>query len=416
MSGSPAGIRDVSQEANLRSNTSAETGHVGTWPVFVTRYSLSSKTAIGVQTKHYLEAFQDWLHLYWREFDSGIGRDKRSIRIEGFVVARWPFWVDKIQKIPGLRRFGAARWSDQGLKQGPDQNLVARFRDRTSALYFAPVDAVDAARMRHMAELLGKPFVLHLWDSLGTPLLESESHVWLIRHAHQVYVLSKPLLHEAREVRSDIGELLFVREKTASRATAPGAGPLRVALIGFLPAYRTGLHLLHEAILQMRGAGVTIELHYVGARRALDRLQEDITKEMHHTGYLPSHEARDAALASCHVAFLPGPLESPAEDFRSRYSIPSRVLDFMAVGLPVVGAVHPDSATALFYKEYGVGKYLECGTPEQIAEAFTALKRPDEWAAAHQASLAALERIDCEGQLDRLKRAMNAAAVSVNAG
>ena len=383
--------------------------------MFVTRYSLSSKTAIGVQTKHYLDAFEDWFHLYWREFDSGIGRDKRSIRIERFVFARWPFWVDKIQKVPGLRRFGATLWGDTGLKRGPDRKLVARFRERTGALYFAPVDAVDAVRMRHVAEVLGKPFVLHLWDSLGTSLLKSESHVWLIRHAHQVYVLSKPLLHEALEVRPDVGELLFVREKTASRAKAPDVGPLRVALIGFLPAYRTGLHLLHEAIKQMRGAGVMIEVQYVGARRALDRLQEDITKEMSHTGYLPSHEARDAALASCHVAFLPGPLESPAEDFRSRYSIPSRVLDFMAVGLPVVGTVHPESATALFYAEYGVGKHLECGTPEQIVEAFTALRRPDKWAAAHQASLAALEQIDCDGQLDRLKRAMDAAAASVSA-
>ena len=323
--------------------------------------------------------------------------------------------MDKIQKVPGLRRFRATLWGDKGLKQGPDRKLVARFRERTSALYLAPVDAVDAARMRYIAELLDKPFVLHLWDSLGTPLLASENHVWLIRHAHQVYVLSKPLLLESLEVRPDVGELLFVRERAASRAEAPGAGPLRVALIGFLPAYRTGLHLLYKAIQQMRGAGVPIELHYVGARRALDRLHEDITKEMGHTGYLPSHEARDAALASCHVAFLPGPLESPAEDFRSRYSIPSRVLDFMAVGLPVVGTVHPESATALFYAEYGVGKHLECGTPKQITDAFTALKRPEEWAEAHLASLAALERIDCDGQLERLKEAMAAAAVSVNA-
>lgn len=388
-------------------------GHGGTYPVFVTRYSLSSKTAIGVQTKHYLDAFDDWRHLYWREFDSGIGRDKRSVRIEGFVVARWPFWVDKMRKLPGMASSGKTLWRGNRLKELANRKLLATYRERTSALYFAPVDATDAERMRHIAELLGKPFVLHLWDSLGIPLLSSESHCWLIQNAHHVLVLSKPLFLEARELRPDVSELLFVREKTESRAKAPDVGPLRVALIGFMPAYRTGLHLLYEAFQQMRAAGVAIELHFVGSRRSLDRLQEDITKDMIHTGYLPSNEARDAALASCHVAFLPGPLESPAEDFRSRYSIPSRVLDFMAVGLPVVGTVHPESATAQFYAEYGIGKHLQCGTAQRIVDAFTELKDRREWEAAHQASLLALEKIDCGGQLERLKAAMASAAASV---
>ncbi len=387
--------------------------HGGSYPVFVTRYSLSSKTAIGVQTKHYLDAFGDWRHLYWREFDSGIGRDTRSVRIERFVVARWPFWVEKMGRLPGLDTVASTLWNSNRLKEQAGRELIATYRETASALYFAPVDAADAERMRHIAELLRRPFVLHLWDSLGTPLLESPHHRWLIEHAHQVLALSKPLLHEARELRPDVGELLFVREKTGSRAKAPDAGPLRVALIGFMPAYRTGLHLLYAAFQKMRAAGVAIELHFVGARRALDRLGEDITKEMIHTGYLPSHEARDAALASCHVAFLPGPLESPAEDFRSRYSIPSRVLDFMAVGLPVVGTVHPESATAQFYAEYGIGQHLLCGTAGQIADAFANLKDPREWEAAHQASLLALQQIDCDGQLERLKAAMASAAASV---
>ncbi len=390
-----------------------EMGRSDRYPVFVTRYSLSSKTAIGVQTKHYLSAFENWRHLYWREFDSGIGRDKRSVRIEDFLVARWPFLAHKLRKQPGLGRLSATRWTNHRLAETAKRDLIARYRETTSALYLAPIDAQDAERMRHLAEVIGKPFVLHLWDSLVTPLLESEHHRWLLRNAHQVLALSKPLLHEAQELRPDAAELLFVREATANRAQAPSAGPLRVALIGFLPSYRTGLHLLYEAFGQMRSAGTPIELHFVGSRRTLDRLNEDITKEMIHTGYLRSHEARDAALASCHVAFLPGPLESPVDDFRSRYSIPSRVLDFMAVGLPVVGTVHPESATAQFYAEFGVGEHLRCGTAQQVADAFRALTERTAWDAAHQASLAALQKIDCDGQLGRLKAAMASAAAAV---
>lgn len=379
--------------------------------MFVTRYSLSSKTAIGVQTKHYLHAFEDWRHLFWREFDSGMGRDRRSVRIEDFLVARWPFWAGKVRKVPGLAIFGGSRWARNGLTERGRRDLILKFRNETGALYLAPIDAEDAERMQQLAEVIGRPFVLHLWDSLVTPLLESESHKWLIRNAHGVLALSKPLLQEARQLRPDASELLFVREKTESRAKAPGAGPLRVALIGLLSAYRTGLHLLYEAFRQMRDSGVAIELHFVGSRRTLDRLGENITKEMIPTGYLRSHEARDAALAGCHVAFLPGPMEPPTEDFRSRYSIPSRVLDFMAVGLPVVGTVHPESATAQFYAEFGIGKHLLCGTAGQIADAFTELTDAREWEAAHRASLQALDEIDCEGQMERLKAAMAAASV-----
>ena len=34
-------------------------------PVFITRFSLSSRTAIGVQTKLLLEPLKDWRHLFW---------------------------------------------------------------------------------------------------------------------------------------------------------------------------------------------------------------------------------------------------------------------------------------------------------------------------------------------------------------
>lgn len=383
----------------------------GKYPIFVTRYSLSPKTAIGIQTRHYLDAFEDWRHLHWLEFGSLLGRDRRSVRLGNFLVGKWPHHAAQVERVPGLQKFSRPVWTGDALDESTRRELVTKYKDKASALYLAPVEDVDAGRMRHLVELFERPFVLHLWDSLQQPLLESEHHRWLIEHAHQVLVLSKPLLADARELRPDTAELLFVREQTSIRAEAWAGGPLRVALIGFLPAYRTGLHLLHEAYLQMRAEGMPVELHFVGSPRALRRLQEpEITKGMTYTGHLRSNAARDAALASCHVAFLPGPLEAPEEDLRSRYSIPSRVLDFMAVGLPVVGTVHPRSATGQFYAEYGIGKHLLCGSAQQIVDALTELRAPEAWQEAHEVSLAALGKIDIEGQLERLKAAMAAAA------
>ncbi len=389
-----------------------KSGDGGRYPVFITRYSLSPKTAIGIQTSHYLDAFTDWRHLHWLEFGSLVSKDRRSIRFGNFLVGKWPHYAKQLERFPPMRRFGRLVWADDVLIDPVSRGLVAELKNRASALYLAPVDDVDAGRMRHLAELFGRPFVLHLWDCMGVPLLESEHHRWLIQNAHRVFALSKPLIEESMTLRPDVSELLFVREQISIRAKLPEGGPLRVALIGFLPAYRPGLHLLHDALKQMRAAGTPIELHFVGSPRALRRLNEPITKEMAYTGHLRNHVDRDRALANCHVAFLPGPPEPPEENLRSRYSIPSRVLDYMAVGLPVVGAVHPRSATAQMCEEYGIAKYLLCGTAQQIVEAFTELRDAREWRTAHQASLLALEKIDCRGQLERLKAAMASAAAS----
>lgn len=388
------------------------TNQGGTYPIFVTRYSLSPKTAIGVQTKQFAEAFKDWRHLHWLEFGSPFRGDRRSIRLGNALVGKWPHYAAKVREVPGLRRWAEPIWTGNVLNERLCRELVAKYQDRASALYVAPVDDVDAGRMRFLVKLFDRPFVLHLWDSLERPLLQSEDQRWLIQHAHQVLTLSRPLQMEVRTLRPDVSELLFVREPTMNRARAPALGePLRVALIGFLPAYRTGLHLLHEAYGVMEAAGLRVKLHFVGSKRALRRLNEPaITRNMQASGHLESDAARDAALARCHVAFLPGPLEAPERDMRSRYSIPSRVLDFMAVGLPVVGAVHPQSATAQFCEEYGIGEHVLCGNSQQIVAALTALRDASEWQRAHHAGLQALERVDRTGQLKRLKAAMASAA------
>ena len=55
---------------------------------------------------------------------------------------------------------------------------------------------------------------------------------------------------------------------------------------------------------------------------------------------------------------------------------------------------------------------LLCGTAQQIVDALAGLRDPKAWETAHQLSLAALAKIDCEGQMQRLKEAMASAAAS----
>src|SRR5262245_49406397 len=66
-------------------------------PVFVTRFGLSDRTAVGVQTKQILEHFPAHTHLYWSEgvFDP---RASNSHRIESSLSSP----VAALKRIKGL--------------------------------------------------------------------------------------------------------------------------------------------------------------------------------------------------------------------------------------------------------------------------------------------------------------------------
>jgi glycosyltransferase involved in cell wall biosynthesis len=100
---------------------------------------------------------------------------------------------------------------------------------------------------------------------------------------------------------------------------------------------------------------------------------------VHVTGFTASNDERDRLLAQCHAGFLPGPLASPAMDSRSRFSIPSRVIDYMATGLPILGTVHPQSATSTYMEAFGLGGCLGVNSPELLAERLLALYDSSTW-------------------------------------
>ena len=109
-----------------------------------------------------------------------------------------------------------------------------------------------------------------------------------------------------------------------------------------------------------------------------------------------------------HVAFLPGPKGDPKEDLRSRYSIPSRILDYMAVGLPIVGAVHKDSATADFAQKLGLDSAVTCSGPEEIADWLSRIARSVHWVEQSAKSRNAFELLRRQEEpAQKLKRALD---------
>jgi glycosyltransferase involved in cell wall biosynthesis len=219
--------------------------------------------------------------------------------------------------------------------------------------------------------------------------------------------VSEPLLHDVSLIRGDAELLTFSRDPSAETAIAPGQGPLRIVMHGNISSYAEGLDDLDQAIALLEPTGLKVDVSFLGSPKILRQAQTTLKKRVTARGFFPTQQDLDRELGQAHVAFLPGPKLDPKYDLRSRYSIPSRVLDYMALGLPIVGTVHKTSATGGFVRKLGLKNAATCSGPEEIADWLLRLGHPDKWAeqsARSRDAFAYLERQEAPAQ--KLKRTM----------
>src|SRR6202012_5466801 len=155
-------------------------------------------------------------------------------------------------------------------------------------------------------------------------------------------------------------------------------------------------------------SGLKVEVTFIGSPKVLRQTNAAIRKRVDAIGFQPNQAALDKALSLAHVAFLPGPKRDPRHDLRSRYSIPSRLLDYMAVNLPVVGTVHKDSATRVFLQELGLNAATACTTGKEIADWLLRLSGREVWQEQSAVSRRAFQLLQHqESPAQRLKRALD---------
>ena len=173
-------------------------------------------------------------------------------------------------------------------------------------------------------------------------------------------------------------------------------------------SYRQGLDDLDQAITLLESRGLKVEVSFLGSPRILSRTHTKLKKRVKVRGFMPTQHDLDTELSRAHVAFLPGPKQDPGCDLRSRYSIPSRILDYTAVDLPIVGVVHEASATAGFVSKLGLDPAATCSGPEEVADWLLRLSRPDHWreqSARSRAAFGLLQRQESPAQ--KLKRTLD---------
>ncbi len=373
-------------------------------PLFINRFSLSPRTAIGVQTLRLMDPHQDWLHFHW--WSSSLKQlDTRSVLFENPVLSRYSF-LHNPHLLRACERLGVSSWSGSDLRPSHARRL-AQYRERISSAYLAPLSESDATRCLQLANLVGAPFVLHLWDVLQGDVSTGALRE-LVDRAESVFCISQPLLDDVSLIRGDAELLSFSRDASLVTARPREHGALKIVMHGNISSYAEGLDDLDEAITLLERRGLKVELSFLGSPRILRQANTTLKKRVKVRGFCPTPQDLDDQLSRAHVAFLPGPKLDPSQDLRSRYSIPSRILDYMALKLPIVGTVHEASATGGFVRELGLDPAATCSGPEQIADWLVRLARPKDWAEQSARSGHAFDRLQRqEAPAQRLKRALD---------
>jgi glycosyltransferase involved in cell wall biosynthesis len=374
-------------------------------PLFINRFSLSPRTAVGVQTLRLMRPHRDWLHFHW--WSSSLRQlDPRSILFENAVLSRYSF-LHNPALMKMCEKLGISCWSGDDLRPALSKRLISEYRDRVSSAYLAPLDESDAGRCLELVDLVGAPFVLHLWDLLEGDILHGALRE-LVERADSVFCVSQPLLNDVSRIRSDAELLSFSRDASPFATKPREDGPLKVVMHGNISSYTEGLEDLDEAIALLEPTGLKVEVTFAGSPKILRQTNAAIRKRANAIGFLPNQQELDKALSLGHVAFLPGPKLDPRQDLRSRYSIPSRLLDYLAVGLPVVGTVHKDSATRIFLHELGLDSATSCSTGREVADRLLRLANRAAWDEQSGKSRHAFELLQHqEPPAQRLKRALD---------
>jgi glycosyltransferase involved in cell wall biosynthesis len=149
-------------------------------------------------------------------------------------------------------------------------------------------------------------------------------------------------------------------------------------LIGFLAAYRDGLELVARAVESLQTHFSRVTLRYIGPPSQLAYIPESLRELTEHLGVLVGDEL-DRALMDCDCGLLPGPLPVPEYDQRSKYSVPSRAADYLAVGLPIIATIHPDSATSLFFSSLRGRGFFPVTDSKGLVGALRALREEEVW-------------------------------------
>jgi hypothetical protein len=220
-------------------------------------------------------------------------------------------------------------------------------------------------------------------DPVSMPAMDE-----LLKGAGSLLALLPSIAEEIGKFSKAPIQIIPIGKPLVSQIAVPPVSnePIRM-IIGGRP-YQGGCQLLAKAWDNVKHNCRKVELYYVGPH------YRDIPAELvpvcRNVGFLRSDDDYQHFLATAHLAFLTGP---DAENMHVKWSFPSRTVDHLMAGLPVLACVPAGSATEKVLRSISPQAVAFTRSGTDIIEAinrFTADK--DAWVSASRTARSFAEK------------------------
>ncbi len=345
-------------------------------------------------------------HLYWRSTEYGRSEVPNSYLLED-PLWRWRKGGRHVTRVKAA--LGLLWWDGDAVNEARLRALLAEKGVVCDVAYVVVSDEREAVRALSLLAVLGCPYVVHLMDLEHEGGLDPHAmpgYAGLLGGAAGVLALNEALAAEAGKfpgVEARVVAFGHARTPDVSRTLDP-QGPVRLLLSGNI--HPLGAGALADALPGLAARCPHLEIVYAGGAshvmpNALRRVARDC-------GYVGADEY-ERLVGTCHLAYLTGPDQV---NHLSRFSVPSRLADYLMHGLPTLGFILPGSAADQFTRPLAPDAVQVTLTPDTIADAvseFTA--SPARWqAASRRARAFAAEHLSLDAVRAQVEAALRDAA------
>jgi colanic acid biosynthesis glycosyl transferase WcaI len=292
-------------------------------------------------------------------------RPYREVR-DGISVLRLPLWIGRASARERYRQeltFMASQAAATPFLRRPDV-LVS-----TSPSFPALLPAIANVRARRI------PWVLWLHDLLpdgatATGLVNHDSSVLRLARrleraaygaADRIVVLSRSFTDNlvAKGVEPEKIELIYdpATRVPANSATTRNGGELRILSMGNI-GHTQGLTSLVRSFETHRELTNRARLLITGTGVAADEARAEIISDRIRMLGMVSDERLERELQTADVALVSQCYEG------AEFNIPSKLMNFMAYGLPILAAVNPAGEVARLVQESRAGWVVDSGDPD----------------------------------------------------
>lgn len=359
--------QQLSTASNSAANASGkrQLAHSTRRVCIISPHELSRRHGSGSQLIQLYEGSSNFSHIFW-QFAHG---NETSVEHSSHLHD-WPLPKDRIRgavrKLNAMSGFAYWTDSDELTKRG--RSLLYRLGSFNLA-HVVVYDERTACKAKSLVQAIGCPFVVHFFDLFQDHGIcdKDKTLVWLLSNA-KAAVASTVNAREQASKYCETGQLIPNATQFSSRLSKRTlVGKLKLAIVG--RPYPGGCIRLAELIAENCKLLDQVEIHYLGAH--FNQIPSNLRSHVFNNGHFETAEAYLERLHTMDIGYICGP---NGNDMLAKYSMPSRLTEFFALGMPVLFHVACSSATSDILRPInGIGAFTVT-SQEKVSKDFDYIK------------------------------------------